>query len=135
MNIGRGWSTPTRRRFLRWLGLAGLVAGTAPATLATRARGADKPKAKPAAAPPPPDTAAAGPAPIGAGTPARPAPLVPSDDARALLSIIERRYGKQLSKEQLETIAREIEGDLRAGVRLRDVKLANGDEPDFTFRA
>ena len=129
--IGPGHAPqPTsRRRFLRWLGLASLAAGATPVALAAQG----KPKAgapaavKPPAPPQPPDTVAA--------APARPAPLVPSEDARALLSVIERRYGKQLSKEQLETIAKEIEGDLRAGARLRDVKLANSDEPDVTFHA
>jgi len=124
---GRDEASTSRRRFLRWIGLAGLVAGASPVAFA--APRAQKAGTKPAATPPPPppDTVAA--------APARPAPLVPSDDARALVSVIERRYGKQLTKEQLETIAREIEGDLRAGVRLRDVKLANGDEPDMTFHA
>ena len=31
--------------------------------------------------------------------------------------------------------ARHFDGDVQAGKRLRTPKLANGDEPDFTFRA
>lgn len=117
----------SRRHFLRWLGLAGLVAGASPVAFA-----ASKPKPTPVPQAPatPPDTVAAAPA-----APARPAPLEPSEDARALAGIIERRYGKQLTKEQLESIARDFEGDLRGGARLRESKLANGDEPDVTFHA
>jgi len=125
-------TSSSRRSFLRWLGLAGLVAGASPVAFAAP-RAASKPKPTPvpqAPATPPPDTAAAAPA-----APARPAPLEPSEDARALAGIIERRYGKQLTKEQLESIARDLEGDLRGGARLRDSKLANSDEPDVTFHA
>ena len=57
------------------------------------------------------------------------------EDARALAGIIERRCGRHLSKEQLESIARDFDGDLKALKRMREVKLGNGDEPDFTFRA
>ena len=62
------------------------------------------------------------------------APAV-GEDARALAGIIERRFGKHLSRRQLESIARDFDGDLKALERMRQVKLANGDEPDFTFRA
>jgi hypothetical protein len=77
----------------------------------------------PAAAPASPDTAkTAVPPEIG-------------EDARALAGIIERRHGQHLSKEQLESIARDFDGDLKAVKRMREVKLGNGEEPDFTFRA
>ncbi len=35
----------------------------------------------------------------------------------------------------LVSITRDFDGDLKALKRMREVKLGNGDEPDFTFRA
>lgn len=80
-----------------------------------------------------------------AGAPAAPAPSAPdstaakppaiSEDARALADIIKRRYGLHLTPEQLEAVTREIENRLQGGKALRAAKLANGDEPDFTFHA
>jgi hypothetical protein len=111
-----------RRRFLKTVGLAGVSSAlVAPALSGAQvpAPGAPASPAAPAAA----DTAAAAAAPaIGA-------------DARALAGIIERRYGRHLAREQLESIARDFDGDLKALERMRQVELANGDEPDFTFRA
>jgi hypothetical protein len=79
-------------------------------------------------------------------TPAAPTPATPdtakaaqppeiSEDAKTLASVIQRRYGQHLSPEQIQGITRDFDGDIRAGKRLHDVKLANGDEPDFTFHA
>jgi hypothetical protein len=111
-----------RRRFLKTVGLAGVSSAlVAPALSGAQlpAPGAPAVPAAPAVA----DSAgAAAPPEIGV-------------DARALAGIIERRYGRDLAKEQLESIARDFDGDLKALERLRQVKLANGDEPDFTFRA
>jgi hypothetical protein len=56
-----------------------------------------------------------------------------SEDARSLAEIIRRRYGKHLDNDQLEGVTRELDSRLRGGKAMRDVKLANGDEPDFTF--
>jgi hypothetical protein len=81
------------------------------------------PPAVPPATPAPADTA---------GTSRGPAI---GEDARARAAIIERRYGRHLSPEQLASIANDCEGDLKALTRMREVKLGNGDEPDFTFRA
>ena len=58
-----------------------------------------------------------------------------SEDARALTSIVERRYGKYLKPAQLEEVTSEIDRRLQLGRTLRDLKLANGDEPDFVFGA
>jgi hypothetical protein len=71
-------------------------------------------------------------------TPAAPGPQKPpeiSDDARTLAEIVKRRYGQYLTPEQLEGVTREIDDSLQGGKKLRAAKLANGDEPDFTFHA
>ena len=108
----------SRRRFLRAAGLVGLGA----AVSANRVAFAQSRSGT--AAPAPPDTSKA---------PAGPPP--PSEDARALAAILERRYGKHLSPVQLEAVATELEGRLQGGQRLRQSRLANGDEPDFVFGA
>jgi hypothetical protein len=113
-----------RRRFLKAIGLAGLSSALAPAAAL-----AQSPASGPAIYPPgvsPPKGAPAGP---GAAT--KPEP--PSEDARELAAIIKRRYGKHLDHQQIESITSDFDGDLKAAQRLHDVKLANGDEPDFTF--
>ena len=112
-----------RRRFLQSAGLAGLASLWAPALAAAQARtppaerGAE-PKAEPKA-----------------DAPAAPKPPEISDDARALAEVLKRRYGQHLTPEQLEAVTREIENRLQGGKTLRLAKLANGDEPDFTFHA
>lgn len=64
-----------------------------------------------------------------------PAPPPISDDARSLATLVQRRYGEHLSPAQLEAVTREIENRLQGGKRLRDVRLANHNEPDFVFAA
>ena len=119
-----GDSRTDRRRFLKTVGLAGASSALLVPVLSVpkgaRWNGGS-------------GTAVAAEAPDTAGV-ARDEPEV-SADARALAGIIERRYGEQLGKGQLESIARNFDGDLRAAKRLRAVRLLNGDEPDFTFRA
>jgi hypothetical protein len=117
-----------RRRLLGLLGLA----GAAPLWIAG-ARAADPPPASgqpapaaPAPAPQPGPPAAAGSAAAEAG---------PSDDARDLAAIARRRYGAHLDEAQLKDLTAELDDNLKAGERLRKVKLANADEPDFTFHA
>lgn len=117
---------PVRRRFLASMGLAGLASLSAPALALAQSKGAP---------------AAGGPSP----EPARPAAAHPdsasvkppgiSEDARALAAVLERRYGQHLTPDQLEAVTREIENRLQGGKALRAAKLANGDEPDFTFHA
>lgn len=111
--------TPTgRREFLKLVGLAGLTTTLgAPAKAMAQA-------AKSMTAPADTTKAAA---------PAAPAP--PSDDAKALASIIQRRYGKYLDADQMKDVTDELDGRIKAGQAMRAVKLANGDEPDFRFKA
>ena len=59
----------------------------------------------------------------------------PSALAKALAEAIRLRYGDRLSADDLATITRGIDGRLRGVDRLYQVALANGDEPDFVFRA
>ena len=60
---------------------------------------------------------------------------VPAEDALALAMIVRRRYGQHLNADQMKAITDELDNRIQAGQRLRAVKLANGDEPDFTFHA
>ena len=111
---------PDRRRFLATIGIAGLSTALAP-PIQVLAQAANPPAG---ATPAKPDTAAA---------PAAPPEI--SEDARSLTEIIRRRYGKNLTPDQLEGIARELNGRITAGRALKDAKLTNGDEPDTTFHA
>jgi hypothetical protein len=119
-----------RRRFLRLAGLAGLTSLGAPALAFAQSKppaGATPPASAGTPAPAPPDTAGKPPAPEN--------PPEISEDARALASVIRRRYGQHLTPDQLEAVTREIDGRIQGGRRLRDLEFANGDEPDFTFGA
>ena len=111
---------PDRRRFLATLGIAGL-ASALPAPMKAFGQAVTPPSG---ATPAKPDSAAA---------PAAPPEI--SEDARSLAEIVRRRYGKHLTPEQLEAVTRELENRIQGGKRLRETKLANGDEPDFTFHA
>ena len=112
-----------RRRFLKAIGLAGLSSALAPA--AVLAQSPSGPAIYPPGVPPPKG------APAAPGAASKPEP--PSEDAHALAAIIKRRYGKNLDHAQIESITKDFDGDMKAAQRLHDVKLANGDEPDFTF--
>ena len=114
-----------RRQFLKTVGLAGVSSAlVVPAMSVAQGPGTATTPAKPDSTSAVADTAQAAPKP----------PEI-SADARALAGIIERRYGDGLTKEQLESIAQDLEGDLKGTKRLREVKLGNSDEPDFTFKA
>ncbi len=114
--------TPDRRQFLRTVGLAGLST-TLPAVLSfAQSTPGARPSPGSAPAPATPDSVAAKKEP-------------PSEDAKALAGIIRRRYGKHLDDAQMEKITGDFDDDLKALPRLHTVHLANGDEPDFTFRA
>jgi hypothetical protein len=70
-----------------------------------------------------------------AATPATPAPPEHTGgEARLLTEVLRARYPDRFSEAQWGSIVGDFEGDLATGKRLRAVKLANGDEPDFTFR-
>ena len=115
---GRGGGL-ARRRLLGLLGLAGV----APLWLAG-ARAADEP--------PKPGAASAAPAaPAATGSAAE----GPSQDAVELAGLARRRYGAHLDGARLEELTARLDGNLKSGERLRQVKLGNADEPDFTFHA
>jgi hypothetical protein len=80
-------------------------------------------------APAPADTARRDSAQAAAGPP----PI--SEEARILATVVQRRYGKHLSEQQLEAVTREIDNRLQGGERLRKAALVNSDEPDIVFRA
>jgi uncharacterized protein (DUF1778 family) len=51
------------------------------------------------------------------------------------MSIARRRYGAHLSDEQAAELLAALDRGLQGSAALRKAKLANGDEPDFVFRA
>jgi hypothetical protein len=116
--------TPGRREFLKTLGLAGLSSSLIPNALAWAQT---PPAGSPAAAPKG--------MPAAADTSKAPPKEEISEDAKALASIVKRRYGKFLNDEQMKTITEDLDGTLKSAQRLHSVKLANGDEPDTTFHA
>jgi hypothetical protein len=117
-----------RRRFLKTVGLAGLTTALGPAASALAQASA------PGAVYPPGVTPPKG-APKAGAPPAKTKVEPPSADARTLAGVIRRRYGQHLDHKQIESITRDFDGDLKAAQRLHEVKLANGDEPDFTVHA
>jgi hypothetical protein len=64
-----------------------------------------------------------------------PAPEHSGSEARHLTEVLRARYPDRFSEAQWGSIVTDFDGDLASGRRLRAVKLANGDEPDFSFRA
>jgi len=125
MSISRAPYDPRRRHVLRVLSLAGLTSLGAPALAMAQAKPDSARVAVPPAAPAAPGSAAA--------APATPPEIV--EDARLLTEIVKRRYGQYLTPDQLAAVTKELEGRLQGGKALRKAKLANGDEPDFTFHA
>ncbi len=113
-------SSPDRREFLRRVGLAGLTTAVVTPALAL-AQTAKTVSGM--TSPAPPDTAKAA-----------AAPKPPSEDAKALASVIQRRYGQHLDADQLKKVTEDIDGRIEGGKRLRASRLANGDEPDFIFK-
>ena len=63
------------------------------------------------------------------------APEQPSPVAEALTEVVKLRYGKNLDEEQIKSIKQSIDGTQRSAERLKQIKLANGDEPAFLFSA
>jgi hypothetical protein len=73
---------------------------------------------------------------------ASPAPAAPasaaqeiSPDVEHLTAILQRRYGKLLTPEQLQSMAPELNRVVQIGDRLRKASLTNADEPDIVFSA
>lgn len=125
-SLDRAVAAPGRRAFLKLIGVTGMLGTIAPALAWAQSAGSGAAKAKPSRTKP--------------AKPAKPATSTApeekiSDDARALASIIERRHGKHLNAAQLESVTRDLDGDLQSGQRLRAVKLRNADEPDVVFKA
>lgn len=59
----------------------------------------------------------------------------PKDEAEALLEVVRRRYGRFLTKEQLDTVRRKLHQQVLLGRIFQESPLSNGDEPDFVFQA
>lgn len=109
-----------RREFLKRVAAAGIATALPASVLAQ-------------VPPAPRDTTAASP---GAPAPAAPAaPATPSEEAKALAAVLRARYGDRLSAQEWDSVLEDIDGRLAAGKKLRAPALANGDEPDATFRA
>ena len=106
---------PDRRRFLKLVGVAAVTSTVAAAPGWAQA---GRPR-RPGAAP----------------RPATGSDVEISPEARDLAKIVKRRYGQHLDREQLDSVTQEIEFRVRAGKQLREAKLANHEEPDFTFHA
>ena len=71
------------------------------------------------------------PAPVPAPSPSPP----PSPAASTLADLVEQRWGKVIDPAWKADIRDAIEGNLKAGDRLRAVKLTNADEPVTVFEA
>jgi len=85
---------------------------------------------------PAPSTPPATPPTPAPATPAAPAgPEHSTGEARLLTEVLRSRYPDRFNETQWASIASDFDGDLAGGKRLRALKLANGDEPDVTFRA
>ena len=112
----------SRRRFTKTLAAAVIAAPAArSAARAQTAPATKEPKAPPNPQPTPP------PQPQG---PPKPSPL-----AEAYAEAARLRFGEHLNAEQLESVKRDLEGNVRTAERLRGFKLKNADEPDFVFSA
>jgi hypothetical protein len=75
------------------------------------------------------------PPPATGPTPAAPAaPEHTGNEARLLTEVLRARYPDRFTEEQWGSVVGDFDGDLGAGKRLRAVRLANGDEPDFVFK-
>ena len=123
-----------RRQFLKVVGAAG-IAGALPGAVSAFAQA---PAPARVAAPAGTTAHAAAPADttVHADTTAHAAvPTGPSEDAIALAGILRRRFPGRLTEEQWTAVTRGLDSRLGSARRLREFKLANGVEPDSTFRA
>lgn len=81
---------------------------------------------------------ASGPARPASAAPAAPLPQgtkPASALAQALTDAAKARYGKHINPDDLPKLAQDLDGTLAAAERVGRIKLANGDEPAFTFTA
>ncbi len=67
--------------------------------------------------------------------PLTPTPAPPDPKAEALVQLARERYGRFLSPEELPMLDDRVRALERRGVRLRALRLANGEEPAASFRA
>ncbi|HWW73991.1 MAG TPA: hypothetical protein VNZ44_01265 [Pyrinomonadaceae bacterium] len=118
-----GEARASRRHFTKTLAAAVVAAPAAGAIARAQTPPANKqePKAPPNPQPTP--------------TPAPQGPPKPSPLAEAYAEAARLRFGEHLSAEQLESVKRDLEGNVRTAERLRGFKLQNSDEPDFVFSA
>ncbi len=63
-----------------------------------------------------------------------PTPSPPDPRAEALVALARERYGPFLSPEEVPLLDERVRALERRGVRLRAVKLANGEEPAARFQ-
>lgn len=113
-----------RRAFLQLIGAAGLAAAVPNAAQALVAPAPSVPASPAPAITPQPAAPATGDADKG-----------PSDEAKAFAAILRKRFPDRLTDKQWDDVTSDLDGRLASGKRLRAAKLANGDEPDMTFRA
>ncbi len=121
-NESHGRAAVGRRDFLKLAAAAGVAAALPGAASALAQSGASAKTPAPAGTPAPADTTHA-------------APPGPSPDAVALAGILQRRFPDRLSEEQWKSVTSDLDRRLGSGRRLRESVLANGAEPDMTFRA
>lgn len=55
--------------------------------------------------------------------------------AKALAGVVRAQYGSRLAEADVTAITRQIRSGLERAEAMRQVELANGDEPDFVFSA
>ena len=120
-----GAARTSRRRFTKTLAAA-VIAAPAASSVA-RAQTTPAPRQEPKAPPNPQPSPTPAQAPQG---PPKPSPL-----AEAYAEAARLRFGEHLTPEQLESVKRDLEGNVRTAERLRGFKLQNSDEPDFVFSA
>ena len=122
-----------RRRFVLWLGGAGLLPVAAwlgsllGLSLGAPGAGAQTGGAAPAT---PPSAPPAAPPAMGQG-----AEHKISDEAKSLHAILMARYGKDLDEAQSQGLLEAIDGSVQGGQALRKQKLANSVEPATAFWA
>jgi hypothetical protein len=120
-----GETRTSRRRFTKTLAAA-VIAAPALSRAARAQTSPAPPSTKEPKAPPNPQ-------PTPAQTPQ--GPPKPSPLAEAYTEAARLRFGEHLTPEQLESVKRDLEGNVRTAERLRGFKLQNSDEPDFVFNA
>lgn len=108
----------SRRQFAK---TAALVAVSSAPLIAVSAQTPTPTPAKEPAAPPNPQTS--------------PTPQPVSPVVLALGALVEARFGKFLSAEELVKVKDDMTGNARTAERLGAAKLQNSDEPDFVFAA